>query len=262
MTRTAAEYNRQRTIEGEVTWDDWSFLVKYYQAGEGLVADGKFGPNTHGSMGGPANPAQPSLPLPNVLSTAERQAVVCPTAYRVVWPVARYRGRKWQVSSEHWLKNPSRAPGAYKKSNGSPYGGHQGIDIMLQRELDDTPKRELPADRYDGSWWAPPGTKVIAAADGVIVRLRKTSQEGVLAIRHADGYVTQYRHLVANSLVVRLGDTVACGSVIGEMGGGGTGLVHLHFELYAPQSFRSADDYDYAQSQSLWPTPWLGSVHV
>lgn len=50
-------------------------------------------------------------------------------------------------------------------------------------------------------------------------------------IGHADGTVTQYAHMVYNSLQVKTGDEVKAGAILGQLGntGNSTGA-HLHFE--------------------------------
>ena len=57
------------------------------------------------------------------------------------------------------------------------------------------------------------------------------------AIRHADGTVTRYQHLKADSLKVKKGDTVKRGQVLGTYGrpttGNSTGP-HLHFDISLP----------------------------
>ena len=89
-------------------------------------------------------------------------------------------------------------------------------------------------------------TPVIAAANGVVV----TSAEGetgtcvngdiecggrfgnYIVIQHTDGNYTVYAHMATNSVIVKEGDTVKQGQVIGYVGSTGksTGS-HLHFEV-------------------------------
>jgi len=51
-------------------------------------------------------------------------------------------------------------------------------------------------------------------------------------IEHDDGAVTVYAHLQENTIIVRKGDTVVAGQVLGKMGSSGRSTgPHLHFEV-------------------------------
>ena len=87
---------------------------------------------------------------------------------------------------------------------------HNGIDIPAQR-----------------------GTKVVAAADGVVVGVNASNRWGsgwgyYVKISHGNGYETMYAHL--SKLYVAQGQHVKAGQTIGEVGSTGrsTGN-HLHF---------------------------------
>lgn len=92
-----------------------------------------------------------------------------------------------------------------------PYGRHTGVDIAM-----------------------PIGTPLKAVMDGVVSYAGSGSgsrSRGLyVEIKHADGYSTLYAHL--NNYVVKKGDTVVVGNLIGYSGNTGfsTGP-HLHFEL-------------------------------
>lgn len=85
---------------------------------------------------------------------------------------------------------------------------------------------------------APKGTKVIAAADGVVQNIIPNHETGgnMFSIKHSDGYVTKYLH--NSKILVREGQRVKQGDVIAEVGNtgevqagpGGDGS-HLHFEV-------------------------------
>lgn len=78
---------------------------------------------------------------------------------------------------------------------------------------------------------APVGTPVHAADAGVVVYAGRLRGYGnVVIIEHSDRFVTVYGHDAAN--LVRAGDRVACGQVIGEVGSSGrTTGPNLHFEV-------------------------------
>lgn len=86
-------------------------------------------------------------------------------------------------------------------------------------------------------------TKVCAARAGVVVAARGDSDKGGLkpenisdgnhvSIQHADGSVAHYWHLVRNGVLVKIGDTIQQGQVIGLSGNTGySAFPHLHFEV-------------------------------
>lgn len=102
-------------------------------------------------------------------------------------------------------------PGHGRISSGWGDGrGHNGIDIP-----------------------APKGTKIVAAADGVVVATNSSNSWGsgwgyYVKISHGGGYETMYAHL--SQVSVTPGQTVKAGQAIGNMGSTGrsTGS-HLHF---------------------------------
>lgn len=88
------------------------------------------------------------------------------------------------------------------------------------------------------------GTKVLAARDGVVIRLREDGNKGGLKkeyrqfgnfviIQHADSSRSGYWHLQQNGVVVNVGDTVKQGQWIGISGNTGyTAFPHLHFIVW------------------------------
>ncbi len=78
---------------------------------------------------------------------------------------------------------------------------------------------------------APVGTKVMASKSGkIIFANRKKAYGNVIIIKHSDVLETRYAHL--NKILVKRGDTVKQGQIIGFVGktGRATGY-HLHFEI-------------------------------
>jgi len=136
-----------------------------------------------------------------------------------------------------------------KKINRSPAPKGQPLkrDIRLQVPID----RSLfwfsspfgPRRKKDGSWGfhygidlaALKGTPVYAAADGIVseVSYQPKGYGKCIIIRHTSKYKTRYAHL--DQIMVRSGDSIAKGAMIGKVGN--TGLVrgknpnHLHFEV-------------------------------
>jgi murein DD-endopeptidase MepM/ murein hydrolase activator NlpD len=100
-------------------------------------------------------------------------------------------------------------------SFGAPrrHGPHEGIDIL-----------------------APAGTKVLAAAEGVIIGNRSTPIGGnVLWIMGSGRRLYYYAHLRERAPGMRLGRLVHAGEVIGFVGNTGNAVhtpPHLHFAIY------------------------------
>lgn len=108
------------------------------------------------------------------------------------------------VDSEATLSWPLRG----RLTNKFGSRGHEGIDI-------------------DGKY----GDEVMAAAEGVVTQAGTQGGYGkTVIIHHRNGLVTLYAHL--SRLLVRAGDRVERGEVIGNVGhsGNATGT-HLHFEV-------------------------------
>lgn len=79
---------------------------------------------------------------------------------------------------------------------------------------------------------APTGTDIFASGDGVVVRVeRKLNGYGKnVVIRHGFGYETLYAHM--SRILVREGQKVKRGEVIGLIGNTGTSVgPHLHYEV-------------------------------
>lgn len=120
------------------------------------------------------------------------------------------------------------------------------------------------------------GVAVLAAADGVVLRIRDNvpdqsvrtrgmdqvaGQEcgNGLVIEHAGGLSTQYCHMAASSIAVRPGQSVMAGTVLGRVGlSGQTEYPHLHFtvrrgnDVIDPFAPDTDDATCQTSSASLW----------
>lgn len=88
------------------------------------------------------------------------------------------------------------------------------------------------------------GTRVCAAREGVVVRIKEDGKKGggnvryrkdgnYIIIQHKDSSRTGYWHLQYNGALVNIGDTVKQGQVIGLSGKTGyTYFPHLHFIVW------------------------------
>lgn len=93
---------------------------------------------------------------------------------------------------------------------------------------------------------ATPGTKVYSTAQGTIVKIlySKYGYGNRVVIKHAYGFETLYAHL--DNIVVRRGEWVKKGQIIGTVGNTGrsTGY-HLHYEIHKHNESRDPLGYFY-----------------
>ncbi len=92
------------------------------------------------------------------------------------------------------------------------------------------------------------GTKVCAARDGIVLRMKEDGDKGgsyvkyraygnYIILMHSDSSRTGYWHLQHNAVFVNPGDTVKQGQVIGLSGRTGYSFFpHLHFIVWKPDA--------------------------
>ena len=92
----------------------------------------------------------------------------------------------------------------------------------------------------------PEGTNIIAARDGVVLKIKEDSSRGgasksyqrdgnKIVVLHEDGSYAEYVHLQKDGALVELGDSVLAGQLIGLSGNTGrTTGPHLHFQVSIP----------------------------
>lgn len=163
-----------------------------------------------------------------LLTAAAAPPATAPAAPpRLVWPLACELGRTCFIQ-RYLDRDPG--PGARDYTCGSDtQDGHGGTDIRL---------RDMADQRR--------GVDVLAAADGIVLRLRdgepdlSVRERGPAAVKgiecgngvvvgHGDGWETQYCHLARGSLAVHPGQSVRAGQPLGRVGlSGETEFPHLH----------------------------------
>ncbi len=121
-----------------------------------------------------------------------------------------------------------------------------------------------------------PGTKILAARGGVVVRVKEDGNSGGwnkkyrpdgnnIVIRHADGSRSGYWHLQHNGAMVNLGDTVKQGQYIALSGNTGyAAFAHLHFLVWQsnnsgwqqiPTRFKTAEGIKYLKFWGKYKNP-------
>ncbi len=102
--------------------------------------------------------------------------------------------------------------------------------------------------RYAVDWAVPEGTPVYAARGGVVIRLQEKYRKGgkeekyrnkgnYLFVLHSDGTIGAYLHFRKKGIVVKKGDQIEEGTLIGYSGNTGySSGPHLHFDVRAPES--------------------------
>lgn len=102
----------------------------------------------------------------------------------------------------------------------------------------DPPHHLSPRNRYAYDFDMPPGSKVSAAASGTVVGVvsrnsgptGSSRQNNFVALRHPGGVISEYHHLMQDGALVRVGERVERGEVIGFSGQSGRADgPHLHF---------------------------------
>jgi hypothetical protein len=145
-------------------------------------------------------------------------------AFELAWPIACALGQTCHI--QHYLDHDT-GPGAQDFTCGSlSYDGHDGTDIAL-------PNRAAMEA----------GVNVLAAAPGTVLGTRddiadfapviagKECGNGVL-VADGEGWQTQYCHMKQGSVVVRPGDILSTGSVLGQVGQSGAAeFPHLHLTV-------------------------------
>jgi hypothetical protein len=150
---------------------------------------------------------------------------------RLEFPVACTIGENCFVQN-YVDRDPSPQAAADYQCGTLSYDGHNGTDIRLTT---------LAAQRV--------GVDVLAAADGVVARIRDGVSDvsvrtigpeavhgqecgNAAVIQHQNGFESQYCHMANGSMRVRPGERVTAGQPIGQIGLSGlTEYPHLHFTL-------------------------------
>jgi murein DD-endopeptidase MepM/ murein hydrolase activator NlpD len=219
---TSEEYVRAAWSSGVLTPKQVAQLVRYFQAVEGLVNDGKPGPKTLERLATvyPDAPAEPGRflgsPMPVIRGANGARKAVITSSFR---PADRkdHDGCDW-----FYLWQTGDSP------NFVGDGGCEG------KNADGTPR-----------WVVPYGTDALAAAPGV-VQLAGPSPTGYRVwVNHGNGLRTGYFHL--EKLYCQAGAKVLAGTALGLIGHNPSGRDgrHLHFEVSPVEKYEPLDPQKY-----------------
>jgi murein DD-endopeptidase MepM/ murein hydrolase activator NlpD len=112
---------------------------------------------------------------------------------------------------------------------GSPIVNQIGLSSNYGTRID--PFTRLLAQHPGVDFSAPPGTPILAAGDGLVLRAEYDSAYGnFIEIAHADQFISKYAH--ASKVHVKAGQRIQRGQVIAEVGNTGRSTgPHLHYEI-------------------------------
>ncbi|MDE2970686.1 MAG: M23 family metallopeptidase [Acidobacteriota bacterium] len=167
--------------------------------------------------------------LPGCRDPGAPEAVPEPRV-RFVLPLGGVPGRDWVINN-YVDRDPGAGVRDYRGGRKS-YNRHQGTDW------------DVPNFR-----WMDRGFPVLAAADGRVTAVHDgesdrnvacgflgiLKQPNLVELTHADGTRSRYLHLRRGSVKVAVGQRVAAGDPLGEIGSSGCSTApHLHFEVRGP----------------------------
>jgi len=164
------------------------------------------------------------------LATEAAAAQAAPGGPKLAFPLACQIGRTCEVQN-YVDRDPG--PGVLDYHCGHrTYNGHTGTDIRLL---------DLRMQKA--------GVNVLAAAPGKVLRLRDGVPDvlirdpnaprnenigcgNAVVLDHGDGWITAYCHMARGSVRVKVGQAVAAGQPLGQVGlSGDTQFPHLHIEV-------------------------------
>jgi murein DD-endopeptidase MepM/ murein hydrolase activator NlpD len=110
--------------------------------------------------------------------------------------------------------------------------------------------KNYPESKYAIDFLVDVDTPVLAAREGIVWRTKSDSSEygldpkfstkvNFVAIEHNDGTFAEYVHLGKDKIVVKVGQRVKVGDILGYTGlSGCMDLPHLHFNLFTVKNGR------------------------
>jgi murein DD-endopeptidase MepM/ murein hydrolase activator NlpD len=135
--------------------------------------------------------------------------------------------KKLQSLKETWLEKYERLIPLPTKP---PLAAGYGLSSNFGTRVD--PITNSPAFHPGIDFNAKPGTQVLAAGNGIVIKAKQDPELGnVIEIKHTEGFTSLYAH--CQKLLVNQGDSVSRGQLIAEVGNTGRSTgPHLHFSIY------------------------------
>lgn len=177
-----------------------------------------------------------SLPAQSVTNASDKSQFTGEVVVPISVPEPRSKTFKPVANIQHYRPNGDDADVELFLPGDKPGNGKAGSTSLAYT----WPTAGILTSRFGRRWGkmhkgidiaGPIGTPINSAADGIVVFAGWNGGYGNLVeIKHADGTTTRYGH--NSRLVVSVGQTVAKGQQVSEMGSTGhsTGS-HLHFEI-------------------------------
>lgn len=148
-------------------------------------------------------------------------------------------------------------------SKGSPPGYSSGeFDpgaVGLRKEWDPKTNKEVYKPHHGIDFRAGHGDPARVAADGVVVAIADNvpGYGTLVAVRHPDGTMTMYAHLVQGKVPVRSGEYIRAGTVLGYAGTtGNAGRPQVHFEVWRGAYLVGAGQLDYKRGHQNLIDPY------
>lgn len=194
-------------------------------------------------------------PIPTVMPAGSGGSPPPMPPGRWIFPVPRWQGRDPEVS-DGW---------GSLRIGGNRGGVHRGVDIMFRRRFRGElahvfpPRSKEFASPHTRNYFMPPGTLVLAMADGEIWSAGETPTGNTVVISHGAPWATYYTHMES----LRVGKTrrgasrerVRAGQPIGIVGASpkdAHGVAHLHTEIWYGGNGEAAID----------PEPYLRQMKI
>lgn len=121
-----------------------------------------------------------------------------------------------------------------QRPRGYSSGEYDPDRVGLRKSIDKKTGRVVFKPHHGIDFRANYGDPVRVAADGIVVAVSNAAGYGtVVAIRHPDGTMTLYAHLVPGKVIVKPGQYIRVGTFIGQAGtSGNAGRPQVHFEVW------------------------------
>lgn len=214
-------------------------------------------------------------PVTNALGDMRRALRGSPHVPPTQWGGSSTRIFKPRISVPTWLRRTraDRLVPVYNFFNRVPQPKDEGYSVRV------TYCRDFRGGRwtYDGhigtDFACPVGTPIVAGAPGVVLRVSCELDRGGLkvCVDHGEGLFTTHNHL--SRALVKVGDRVARGEVVGLSGASGVEFVlffpwvapHLHYNVWLDGE--PVDPFAAAGEESLWrrrndPVPGAGDERL